>query len=165
MKILIISGVFTLLGALIAAMPVWYVYRKQQRQAMRAAGRALCLEMYVNCSGLKAFVLTLRSNPNVTLGAGVFPLILRTVFDQHLPTVANLLTFDDLRRVARPYTAGYGPYVMLDAMVSQKPQALDGAGLHIINQTSIMFLDAMDIVKRVVLTPKELEQFENEDLR
>jgi len=152
-------------GALIGGVSVWIAQRREHRVTMQGAARALLLEMLVNCHAIKAFVTTVAQNPSMTIGPGIFPKVIRNTFDQHLPLVARLLQFDDLRRVARPYTAeGYGSYVMLDAMISAKPQALGPAGLKIINDTSIMFLDALEVLEKKVLTKTECAKFENEGI-
>jgi hypothetical protein len=158
----LISGV---IGALIGGVSVWTTQRREHRVTMRGAARALLIEMLVNCHAIKAFVTTVGQNPSMVIGPGIFPKVIRNTFDQHLPLVARLLRFDDLRRVAQPYTAeGYGSYVMLDAMISAKPQALGPTSLKIINDTSIMFLDAFRVLEKKVLTKKERAKFENEGI-
>ena len=140
-------------GALIGGVSVWIAQRREHRVTMQGAARALLLEMLVNCHAIKAFVTTVAQNPSMTIGPGIFPKVIRNTFDQHLPLVA------------RPYTAeGYGSYVMLDAMISAKPQALGPAGLKIINDTSIMFLDALEVLEKKVLTKTECAKFENEGI-
>jgi hypothetical protein len=154
----------TLVGALIGGVPVWLLQRREQRITRKGAGRALAVELLNNCYQIKAFVLTLAQNPGTTLGPGILPKITRNTFDEELPLIANLLRFEDLRKVARPYSVGYGPYVMLDAMVSARPQPLGPTGIKVINDTSIMFLDALDVIERKVLTKRERNKFQNEDI-
>jgi hypothetical protein len=108
--------------------------------------------------------MTVAQNPGTTIGPGIFPKITRYTFDEDLPLIANLLGFDDLRKVARPYSVGYGPYMMLDAMVSARPQSLGQDGIRVVNDTSIMFLDALDVIEKKVLTKAERFKFENEGI-
>jgi hypothetical protein len=154
----------TLLGALIGGFSVWLAQKREQRIAMRGAGRALTVELLHNCYMLKAFATTVEQNPGTIVGPGILPKITRNTFDQHLPLIASLLRFDDLRLVARPYWVGYGPYAMLDTMVSVHPQALDQSGLKIVSDTSKMFLDALEVFLKKVLTKKERSKFENDEL-
>ncbi len=154
----------TLLGALIGGVAVWLAQKREQRVAMRGAGRALAMELLDNCYAIKAFAITVAQNPGRTIGPGILPKITRNTFDQDLPLIASLLRFDDLRRVARPYSLGYGPYMMLDALVSARPRVLDQAGLNIVNDTSIMFLDALKVLEKKVLTKSERSKFEKEGI-
>lgn len=154
----------TLLGALIGGVSVWLAQKREHRIAMRGAGRALAVELLNNCYGIKAFAITVAQNPEKTIGPGIFPKIARNTFDQDLPLIASLLRFDDLRRVARPYSVGYGPYTMLDAMVSAKPQALGSIGLKVVNDTSVMFLDALEVLEKKVLRKGERSKFDNEGI-
>ncbi len=158
------GGVFVLVGALIGGVSVWLAQKREHRLATRGAGRALAVELLSNCYAIKSFAVTVAQNPGKTIGPGIFPKITRNTFDQDLPLIASLLRFDDLRRIARPYSVGYGPYMMLDALVSAKPQPLNPIGLKIVNDTSIMFLDALEVLKKTVLTKRELSKFENEGI-
>jgi len=154
----------TVLGALIGGVSVWLMQKREQRIARRGAGRALTVELLNNCYAIKAFAITVAQNPGSTIGPGIFPKITRNTFDQDLPLIASLLRFDDLRRVALPYSVGYGPYTMLDAVVSARPQVLDQIGLNVVNQTSIMFLDALEVLSKKVLTKRERAKFDNEGI-
>ena len=127
-------------------------------------GRALAVEMLNNTRALMAFAMTSANNPGLVPGPNIFPKINRSVFDQHLPTLARLLKFDELRRVTRPYTAGYGPYTMLEAMILAKPQPLDTKSLALVRSTAQMFMEGLDVLEGLVLTKQEREQFENEGI-
>jgi hypothetical protein len=161
----VVSAIAALLGAIIGGIFVLAAQGNERRNARRSATRALALELLTNCHAIKAFALTVSNNPGRTIGPGLFPKVVRCTFDQNLPLIARFLKFDDLRRVAAPYSGGgYGAYVMLDALISNKPQPLDQVGLDIVNSTSIMFLDALEVLKEKVLTKKEAKQFENEGI-
>src|SRR5260370_30951166 len=105
----VMNLISAVIGALIGGISVRLAQRTEHRVIMRGAARALLLEMLVNCLAIKAFVITVAQNPNLIIGPGVFPKVVRNTFDQHLPLIARLLQFVDLRKVARPYAAeGYG---------------------------------------------------------
>ena len=150
-------------GALIGGFSVWYAQRTEQYQAATGVGRALVVEMLNNSHALRAFAMTSANNLGSVPGSGIFPKLSRSVFDQHLSALAYLLKFDDLRRVTLPYTgAGYGTYLMLEAVILAKPQPLDTKSLKTISDIGLMFLDALDVLKPFVLTKKECKKFENE---
>lgn len=154
-----------MLGALIGGAAVWFAQWTEHRHAERGVARALTIEMLNNCHATTAFKMVSTNNPHLVPGPGIFPKIARSVFDQHLPTLAHFLKFDDLRRVTLPYTGpGYGAYLMLEAVVVAKPQPLDVKSLKIISDIGAMFLDAVDVLKSSALTKKELEEFENEGI-
>lgn len=155
---------FTLLGALIGGLSVSWAQRRERQAAARGVGRALALEMLNNCHSIAGFQMALANNPGLVLGPNIFPKVARSVFDQHLPSLAQLLKFDDLRRVALPYTAGYGPFLMLEAVIVAKPQSLKAEGLKIVKDTAEMFLDGLDVLENLVLTKQGREKFENEGI-
>jgi len=161
----IVSALPALSGAVIGGLFVLAAQCNERRHTRRCAARALSLELLTNCQAIKAFAITVSQKPGEAIGPGIFPKVVRNTFDQNLPLIALFLKFDDLRRVALPYSgAGHGTYAMLEALVSMKPQPLDQTGVDIINCTSIMFLDALEVLKKKVLTKKERIEFENKDL-
>lgn len=111
---IVAGGTFALLGAVIGGRYVLHAAREERQRTRVAAARALSAELELNTIGTARLAVAGRLNPQDYL---VFhPTLLRTVFDQQLILMSELLTPLEFQSLMGLYVRAASSFALLETL-------------------------------------------------
>jgi hypothetical protein len=158
----VVGALAALVGALVGGYFVLKAQRNERRDATRGAARALAVEMMGNYIMLRGFYES-RSNPNFDKLDVSIPAVTRDVYQQHLPRIAQLFSFDELNSIMHPYVASAGAGSLLGDRLSKVPERLRSQDVDFLRTLSHLYLLGFKtITKAKVLRRRERKIMESQ---